>query len=233
MLWSVDSCQKSVSSDHFRLTVSRAQVSTHWVRVLFWIYPVTNYYLLNDRRLKFIFFKCMLNKLCSWAVPLRFWFETDLGRQNSAGFYMQSLLTFLTMVTCWSRSSSNFYALICQKLTGEFMRKMYAASGTCFLIAEADRVLYRQLFMFLTVFFHWNYKWRQLLSRFFCNSWLVCLLEKCLGNAPLVKIIGNPISYGIVFVFHLAWCVRGLKRLKWFWPYLMAFRSCISTDKPE
>ena len=179
------------------------------------------------------FFKCMWNKLCSWAVPLRFWFETDLGRQNSAGFYMQSLLTFLAMVTCWSRSSSNFYALIGQNLTCEFMWKMYAASGTCFLIAEADRVLYRQLFMFLTVFFHCNYKWRQLLSRFFCNSWLVCLLEKCLRNAPLVKIIGNPISCGIVFVFHLAWCVRGLKRLKWFWPSLMAFRSCISTDKPE
>ena len=41
-----------------------------------------------------------------------------------------------------------FYALIGQNLTGEFMRKMYAASGTCFLIAEADRVLCRQLVMF-------------------------------------------------------------------------------------
>ena len=40
----------------------------------------------------------------------------------------QLLLTFLTMVTRWSRSTSNFYALIGQNLTGEFMRKIYAAS---------------------------------------------------------------------------------------------------------
>ena len=41
----------------------------------------------------------------------------------------QSLLTFLT-VTRWSRSTSNFYVLIGQNLTGEFMRKIYAAPGT-------------------------------------------------------------------------------------------------------
>ena len=35
---------------------------------------------------------------------------------------------FLTMDTRWSRSASNFYALIGQNLTGEFMRKIYAAS---------------------------------------------------------------------------------------------------------
>ena len=34
----------------------------------------------------------------------------------------------------------------------------------------------------------------QLLSRLFCNSWLVCLLRFLLTNAPLVKVIGNPIS---------------------------------------
>ena len=39
----------------------------------------------------------------------------------------------------------------------------------------------------------------QLLSRSFCNSWLVCLLRFLLTNAPLVKVIGNPISDGIVF----------------------------------
>ena len=60
--------------------------------------------------------------------------------------------------TRWSRSTSNFYALIGQKLTGEFMRKIYAASWNLFtLTAEADRVLC-QLVMFLTVFFHWMYK---------------------------------------------------------------------------
>ena len=72
----------------------------------------------------------------------------------------------------------------------------------------------------------------QLLSGVFCYSWLVCLLSFWLWNTSLVN-VGNPISDGIFFVFHLAWCVRGLKSLKRFWPYLIAFRSCISNGKPE
>ena len=64
----------------------------------------------------------------------------------------------------------------------------------------------------------------QLLSRVFCYSWLVCLLVFWLRDASLVK-VGNPISDGIVFVFHLAWCVRGLKSLKRFWPYLIVFSA--------
>ena len=55
-------------------------------------------------------------------------------------------------------------------------------------------------------------------------SWLVCLLGFWLRNTSLVK-VGNPISDGIVFVFHLAWCVRGLKSLKRFWPYLIVFSA--------
>ena len=70
----------------------------------------------------------------------------------------QLFLTFLTKVTHWSRSTSKFYALIGQNLTGVFMRKIYAASWNLFtLTAEADRVLC-QLVMFFTVFFHWMYK---------------------------------------------------------------------------
>ena len=53
----------------------------------------------------------------------------------------------------------------------------------------------------------------QLISGVFCYSWLVCLLGFCLRNTSLVK-VGNSISGGTVFVFHLAWCVRGLKSLK-------------------
>ena len=50
-----DSCQNSVSAYQYRLTVLRAQVSTHWVRVLFWNYPLTSYYFSNYCRLKFNF----------------------------------------------------------------------------------------------------------------------------------------------------------------------------------
>ena len=66
-----------------------------------------------------------------------------------------------------------------------------------------------------------------LLSAVFCHSWLVCLLSFWLRNTSLVN-VGNPISYGIVFVFHLAWCVRGLKSLKQYWPL-----DSFSNGKPE
>ena len=46
----------------------------------------------------------------------------------------------------------------------------------------------------------------QQLSRLFRNSWLVCLLRFLLTNAPLVKVIGNPISDGIVFKLSLLTC---------------------------
>ena len=74
--------------------------------------------------------------LCLCAAQLKVWFQTDLGRENSASYYRQRrqlLLTFLTMVTRWSRSTSNFYALIGQNLTGEFMRKIVQHLETCLL----------------------------------------------------------------------------------------------------
>ena len=83
--------------------------------------------------------------------------------------------------------------LISQNLTAEFMPKVYADLETCLPMVEADRVLFRHLVMFLTVFFHWMYKMKY--SRyqgFFRSSWLVCLLRFWLRNAPLVKVIGNP-----------------------------------------
>ena len=147
--------------------------------------------------------------LCLCAAQLKFWFQTNLGRENSASCYRQArqlLLTFLAMFTRWSRSTSNFYCLIGQNLTGVFMRKIYAASWILFtLTAEADRVLC-QLVMFFTFFFHWMYKLKfscyQESSVVVCYSWIVCLLGFCLRNTSLVK-VGNPISDGIVFVFTL------------------------------
>ena len=41
------------------------------------------------------------------------------------------------------------------------------------------------------------------------NPWLVSLLNFWFRNTLLVK-VGNPISDGIVFVFHLSGCVREL-----------------------
>ena len=64
----------------------------------------------------------------------------------------------------------------------------------------------------------------QLLSGVFCYSWLVSLLGIWLRNTSLVK-VWNPISDGIVFVFYLAWCVKGLKSLKRYWHYLIPSRA--------
>ena len=51
-----------------------------------------------------------------------------LNEERSARFTAQPLSAlFLTKATRWSRSTSNFYALIGQSLTGEFMREIYAA----------------------------------------------------------------------------------------------------------
>ena len=73
------------------------------------------------------FFQFIWNMSCISAAQLKFWFQTDLGRENSASYYRQGrqlLLTLLTMITRWSRSSSNFYAVIGQNLTGEFMQRL-------------------------------------------------------------------------------------------------------------
>ena len=127
--------------------------------------------------------------LCLCAAQAKFWFQTDLGRENSASCYRQErqlLLTFLPMVTRWSRSTFNFYALIGQNLAGEFMRKIYAASWILFaLAAEADRVLC-QLVMFLTFFFHWIHtKWNSAAIRglllFMASLFIGFLVEKCVA----------------------------------------------------
>ena len=82
LIWLIDSCQNSVSADQYRLTVSRAQVSTPWVRVIFRRYSLTSCYFSNDRRLKFNFF---LNAYeisrVSWAALLKCWFRADLGHE--------------------------------------------------------------------------------------------------------------------------------------------------------
>ena len=111
----------------------------------------------------------------------------------------QSLLTFLTIMTRWSRSTSNFYALIVQNLTGEFLWKIYAASGNSLTDSWSWQRLVSSSDVSNCLFLLDIQNEMQLLSRLFCNSWQVCLLRFWLRNAPLVRVIGNPISDGIVF----------------------------------
>ena len=139
----------------------------------------------------------LMKKSCLWAVLLKFWFPADFGRENSTGFYM--FFTFLSIITRWSRSTSNFYALIGQNFTAEFMRKIYAASGHLFTDSWSRQSFVSSCDVFNCLFLLNVQNEIQLLSRFFCISWPDCLLRFCLRNAPPVKVIGNPSLDGIVF----------------------------------
>ena len=98
--------------------------------------------------------------------------------------------------------------------------------GTCLLIAEVDRVLCHVV-MFLTGCTQWNTAAFKILLLFMSGLFIEFLVEKCAACQSRWK---PDCGWHRV---HLAWCVRGLKSLKQFSPYLMVFRSCISTGKPE
>ena len=140
-------------------------------------------------------------RLC--AAQLKFWFWTDLGRENSASYYGQGrqlLLTFLTMVTLYVQflcsDWSKFHRCLHAENLGRILKLVYFDSWSW-------HSLY-QLVMFLNGLFLLDVQNEiQLLSRVFCYSWLVCLLVFWLRNASLVK-VGNPISDGIVFFFFLS-----------------------------
>ena len=80
--------------------------------------------------------------LCHYGPALlRFWFQTELGLENSASYNVVKNTGGEDLFLPWSRSTPNFYALIDQNLPAEFLRKTYAASWNLFaLTAEADRV---------------------------------------------------------------------------------------------
>ena len=69
-------------------------------------------------------------------------------------------------------------------------RSIYAASATCSLIAEADRVL-RHLVMFLPVFLHWigKMKYSSYQHSFVILGWLVywVVVEKCAARQKEIE----------------------------------------------
>ena len=89
MLWSIDSCQNRVSADQYHLTVPRAQVSTHRGRVFFEVirWQITSFKWSQAQVYFFQWFIWNMLCLCHYGPSLsRFWFQTDLGRENSASF---------------------------------------------------------------------------------------------------------------------------------------------------
>ena len=145
MLWSIDSCQNKVSSDQYHLTESRAQVSTHRGQVLFFEvirWQGTGFQMIAGSsffffliHMKYVVFMCRTIKILisNWPRTRKFSQLQHAGKTVA--------FEFSRHVHALSRSTSNFYALIGQNLTGESMRKIYAASWILFtLTAEADRV---------------------------------------------------------------------------------------------
>ena len=152
---------------------------------------------------------------------LKFWFQTDLEHETSASYYRQGkqLLNFspwscvghslrpmciLWLVKIWQVSSS-----------GKLMQHL----ETCFLIA--------------------GWSWQSCVSScdvFNCPfpldapnemkgfSVIGFLVEKCAACQSHRK---SDFGWHR-FVFHLAWCVKGLKSLKRFWPYSRWFSGAAS-----
>ena len=224
MLWSNDSCQNRVFAGQYHMTVSRAQVSTHLVRVFFKVirWQVTMFQMIAGSSLIFL----NSYEICCAYVPHNWNFDFKLTSDSK----IQPAITgtedsCFWVFSLWSRVGHPLRPIFMLWLVKiwqvRVMRKIYAASWILFtLTAESDRVLCQ-----LNRLFPLDVQNEiLLLSRVFRYSWLVCLLGFWLRNTSLVK-VGNPISDGIVFVFHLAWCVRGLKSLKRFWPYLIVFSA--------
>ena len=185
----------------------------------------------NDRRLKFTFFQWfILNLLCLChygPALLRFWFQTDLGSENSSSFFKST--GGEDLILPWSRVG---HAL--RRIFILWLVKIWQVSSCEKIMQHLENCLLWQLklksFVSTCDVFNCLFPLNivqneiQLLSRVCRYSWLVCLSGLWLRITSLVK-VGNPISDGIVFVFHLAWCVRGLKSLKRFWPYLIVFSA--------
>ena len=93
MLSSIDSCQNRVSADQYHLTVLRAQVSTHRGGVFFEVirWQITSFKWSQAQVYFFQWFIWNMLCLCHYGPALlRFWLQTDLGRENSASFFKNS-----------------------------------------------------------------------------------------------------------------------------------------------
>ena len=161
MLWSIDSVKTgypltSITWPYRGLRCWPIEVKSFF-EVILW--QVTSFQMIAGSSL--IFFSFIWNMFCFWAAQLKFWFKTDLGPENSAS-YLQAGKTVAFDFAHHGHALVTLYVhFLCSdwsNLTGELMRKIYAAPWILFTrTAEADRVLC-QLVMFFTFFFHWMYK---------------------------------------------------------------------------
>ena len=166
MLWSIDSCQNKVSADQYRWPYCGLRCPPIEVEYFFEVirWQVTSFQMVAGSSL--LFTKFIWNMLCSChygPALLRFWFQTNLGRENWASYFRNTggedlflprshvghalrPIFMLWLVKIWQVGSC-----------GKFMQHLDSWSFVT-LTAEADRVLC-QLLMFLTVFSTGCAKW--------------------------------------------------------------------------
>ena len=162
-----------------------------------------------------VFYVCHKNKILISNSPRKLKLSQCLQAGNFDFSHQgHALVTLYVQFLCsdWSRFDRWVHAenLCSMHLETEFT-----------LTAGADRGLC-QLVMILTVFFHWVWKWNSAAIKSLL-SFMAGLFIRFL----VFRLSKSEIRFrnGIVFVFHLAWCVRGLKSLKRFWPYLIVFSA--------
>ena len=145
--------------------------------------------------------------LCPYGPALlRCWFQTDLGRQKSGRFLK------IQVGKTFSYNGNVSVTLYVQFLCSDWSKfdRWVHAENLCNILnlVYFDSSSWQRFVSTCDVFnclFPLDAQNEiQLLSRVFCYSWLVSFWMR---NTSLVK-VGNPISDGIVFVFHLAWCAR-------------------------
>ena len=155
---------------------------------IFWSYPLTNYQCVKWSQAQIYFFQWFISNmlcLCHYGhALLGFWFQTDLGRKNSASFFKNTGGEDLFLP--WSRFG---YAL--GPVFMLWLVKIWQVSSCGKFMQHLESCLPWQLKLTEFCVNFWCFDVQneiQLLSRVFCYSWLVCLLGFWLRNASLVKI---------------------------------------------
>ena len=194
MLWSIDSYQNRASADQYHLTVPRAQVSTHRGRVFFWSYQLTNYQfqmiegssLFFPRiHIKYVVFMslCPLTiriLISNWPLKRKFsqfFLKVQAGKTLSYHGHALVALYVQFLYSDWSKFDRWVHA---EKLCSTLKVVYFDSWSWQSFVSTCD--------VFNCLFPLDVQNEIQLLSRFFCYSWLVCLLGFWLRNASLVKI---------------------------------------------
>ena len=199
MLWSIDSCQNKVSADQYHLSESRVQVSTYRGQVFFEVirWQGTGFQMIAGSTLfiyflihmKYVVFMCRtINILISnWPRTRKFSQLLRAGKTVAFDFshHVHVLVTLHVQFLCsdWSKFDRWVHA---ENLCSILNLAYFDSSSWQSFVSTRD--------VFNCHFYKMTYS---------------CYQESSGIHAPLVN-VGYPISNGIVFVFHLAGCVREL-----------------------